>query len=82
MDKRYAKPFAMHPRMRAQMEAEEKAEGKKPEPEAKKPKKTALPPNSDMAARRAHLIETKPSKKEVLAYFASMVEEIAEREEA
>ena len=82
MDNRYAKPFAIHPRMRAQMEANDKAEGKKPEPEAKPKRSAPLPPNSDMAARRAHLIETKPSKKEVLAYFAAMVEDIASREEA
>lgn len=75
------KPFALHPKMRAQMEADSKAEGKKAEPEPKKKKAPPPPAGSGLAARRAHLIETKPPKKEVLAYFTDMVEEIAAREE-
>lgn len=51
---------------------------------AAKPKKTkaALPPDSDLATKRAHIIETKPGKKEVIAYFTDLVEQIALREES
>lgn len=77
---RYAKPFAMHPRMRAQLEATAKAEGKKPEPE---PKKKPVPPpkTSELAVLKKHIIDNKPSKKEVVEFFQKMVDELAEAEE-
>ena len=52
--------------------------GPKPKPKAKK----APPPDSDLSVKRAHVIETKPGKKELAAYFQSMVDQIALREEA
>ena len=82
MDTRYMKPFALHPKMRAQQDADAKAAPPAVKAEAKKKAKAAAPPpESGLAARRAHIIETKPSKKEVLAYFTMMVEEIAARED-
>lgn len=80
MDARYAKPPAMHPRMRAQLEATAKAEGKKPEPE---PKKKPVPPpkTSELAVLKKHIVDNKPNKKEVLEYFQKMCDEIAAKEE-
>lgn len=77
---RYAKPHAMHPRMRAQLEATAKAEGKKPEPEPKK-KAVAPPKTSELAVLKKYIIDNKPNKKEVVEYFEKMVEELAEAEE-
>ena len=82
MDPRYLKPFATQssraPARGVLPMVPAAADGVKTKPKAKK----APPPDSDLATKRAHIIETKPGKKEMSAYFQSMVDEIALREDA
>ena len=82
MDPRFFKPFATQssraPPAGVMAMVPAAANGTKPKPKAKK----APPPDSDLATKRAHVIETKPGKKEMSAYFQSMVDQIALREEA
>ena len=83
MDPRFFKPFATQssraPPPGAMALVPAAANEPKPKP---KGKRSAPPPDSDLAVKRAHVIETKPGKKEMAAYFQSMVDQIALREEA
>ena len=83
MDPRYFKPFATQssraPPAGPMAMVPAAADASKPKPKASK---KAPPPDSDLATKRAHLIETKPGKKEVSSYFQSIVDEIGLREEA
>jgi hypothetical protein len=67
-------PFAIHPRMKAQIAKDDE---KRPEAEkVLKKEKTKMPKSSTTKAMKAHIIEEKPKKKEVREYFTKRVEEL------
>lgn len=71
---KYMKPHAMHPKMKAELEKQEKKTGVK----LVEPKKTVKPKVSDgkdLSGMRRIIIENKPKAKEVLKYFETMIEE-------
>ncbi len=73
------KPFAIHPKIRAQLEKED---AKKPEAEKTlKKTKTKLDPASTTKAMKVHIIENKPKKKEVREYFMKRTQELESDEE-
>ena len=69
---KFMKPHAVHPKMRKEIEKEEKKTGVKIMKSEPKPKmKDAL----NLKEMRDVIIESKPKAKEVLKYFETMLEE-------
>ena len=66
------KPHAIHPKMRKEIEKEEKKTGVKIMKDEPKPK---MKDATNLRAMRDVIIETKPKAKEVLKYFETMLEE-------
>jgi hypothetical protein len=75
MDKSKILPFAMHPKIRSQIEKED---AKKPAGEKViQPKPKLDTKTSSLKNIRAQIIEDKPKKKEVREYYRKMVEELS-----
>lgn len=70
--KRFMKPHAVHPKMRKEIEKEEKKTGVKIIQEQVKPK---VKDATNLKGMRDIIIETKPKAKEVLKYFEAILEE-------
>ena len=69
---KYQKPHALHPKMRKQLEKEEKKTGVKMIQEQPKQK---VKDASNLKGMRDIIIQEKPKAKEVLKYFEAILEE-------
>ena len=72
--KKYMKPHAIHPRMRIELEKEEKKTGVKLV-EPQKVVKPKVSDGKDLNGMRKIIIENKPKPKEVLKYFEAVLED-------
>ena len=73
------KPFAIHPRMREQIEKNDASRpaGEKVLKEEKKTKTKIDPKMASLKSVKAHIIENKPKKKEVREYYKKMIAELS-----